>query len=112
MSPNVEYSTDREFFLEHQILCIVSREGTKFCSLVENRLFMRSQSRHISKQMQMHIMCVKSTRTSAAFAMAANPWTDLPHPTPEYFLLKKSGNPYAVARLFSIFAGLNQKRKL
>ena len=54
MSPNVEYSTDREFFLEHQILCIVSREGTKFCSLVENRLFMRSQSRHISK---MHIMC-------------------------------------------------------
>ena len=23
MSPNVEYSTDREFFLEHQILCIV-----------------------------------------------------------------------------------------
>ena len=58
------------------------------------------------------ISCVKSTRTSAAFAMAANPWTDLPHPTPEYFLLKKSGNPYAVARLFSIFAGLNQKRKL
>ena len=57
MSPNVEYSTDREFFLEHQILCIVSREGTKFCSLVENRLFMRSQRRHISKQMQMHIMC-------------------------------------------------------
>lgn len=41
--------------------------------------------------------------------MAANPWTDLPHPTLEYILLKKSGNPYAVARLFSIFAGLNQK---
>ena len=57
MSPNVEYSTDREFFLEHQILCIVSREGTKFCSLVENRLFMLPQSRHISKRMQMHIMC-------------------------------------------------------
>ncbi len=57
LTPNVEYSTDREFFLEHQILCIVSREGTKFCSLVENRLFMRSQSRHISKRMQMHIMC-------------------------------------------------------
>ena len=57
MSPNVEYSTDREFFLEHQILCIVSREGTKFCSLVEDRLFMRSQSRYISKRMQMHIMC-------------------------------------------------------
>ncbi|MCS2341869.1 hypothetical protein NXV89_19555 [Bacteroides uniformis] len=35
----------------------MSREGTKFCSLVENRLFMRSQSRHISKRMQMHIMC-------------------------------------------------------
>ena len=57
MSPNVEYSTDREFFLEHQILCIVSREGTKFCSLIENRLFMRSLSRHISKRMQLHIMC-------------------------------------------------------
>ena len=57
MSPSVEYSTDREFFLEHQILCIVSREGTKFCSLIENRLFMRSQSRHISKWMQLHIMC-------------------------------------------------------
>ena len=57
MSPNVEFSNDREFFLEHQILCIVSREGTKFCSLVENRLFMRSHSRHISKRMQMHIMC-------------------------------------------------------
>ena len=55
MSPNVEYSTDRDFFLENQIVCIVSREGTKFCSLIENRLFMRSQSRHISKQMQMHI---------------------------------------------------------
>ena len=36
---------------------IVSREGTKFCSLIENRLFMRSQSRHISKRMQLHIMC-------------------------------------------------------
>lgn len=24
---------------------------------------------------------------------------------------KKSGNPYAVARLFSIFAGLNQKKE-
>ena len=27
------------------------------------------------------ISCVKSTRLSAAFAMAASPWTDLPHPT-------------------------------
>ena len=57
ISPNVEYSTDMDFFLEHQILCIVSREGTKFCSLIENRLFMRSLSRHISKRMQLHIMC-------------------------------------------------------
>lgn len=53
---SVEYSTDRDFFLENQIVCIVSREGTKFCSLIENRLFMRSDSRHISKRMQMHIM--------------------------------------------------------
>lgn len=44
-------------FLENQIVCIVSREGTKFCSLIENRLFMRSDNRHISKRMQMHIMC-------------------------------------------------------
>ncbi|KAB4440668.1 hypothetical protein EAJ10_07655 [Bacteroides thetaiotaomicron] len=42
--------------------------------------------------------------------MAASRWNDLPHPTPEYFLLKKSGNPYAVARLFSIFAGLSATR--
>ena len=39
MFPDVEYSTDRDFFL------------------IENRLFMRSQSRHISKRMQLHIMC-------------------------------------------------------
>ena len=57
ISPNVEYSTDTDFFLENQIICIVSKEGTKFCSLIENRLFMRSDSRHISKRMQMHIMC-------------------------------------------------------
>lgn len=56
MSPNVEYSIDMDFFLEHQILCIVNEEGTKFCSLIENRLFMRSQSHHISKRMQLHIM--------------------------------------------------------
>ena len=53
----MECSTDRDFFLENQIVCIVGREGTKFCSLIENRLFMRSQSRHISKRMQLHIMC-------------------------------------------------------
>ena len=57
ISPDVEYSTDREFFLENQIVCIVSREGTKFCSLIENRLFMCSQGRHISKRMKLHIMC-------------------------------------------------------
>lgn len=56
ISPNVEYSTDMDFFLEHQILCMVSKEGTKFCSLIENRLFMRSDSRHISRRMQLGIM--------------------------------------------------------
>lgn len=56
MSPNVEYSTDMDFFLENQILCIIGNEGTKFCSLIENRLFMRSQNRHISKRMQQNIM--------------------------------------------------------
>lgn len=50
------------------------------------------------------ISCVKSTRTSAACTMAANPWTDLPHPTPEQLPSKKSGNPYVIARLFSTFA--------
>ena len=45
-----------DFFLEHQILCIVSKEGTKFCSLIENRLFMRSDNRHISERMQLNIM--------------------------------------------------------
>lgn len=56
ISPNVEYSTDTDFFLENQIICIVSKEGTKFCSLIENRLFMRSENRHISKRMQLNIM--------------------------------------------------------
>ena len=56
ISPNIEYSTDMDFFLEHQILCIVSKEGAKFCSLIENRLFMRSDSRHISRRMQLNIM--------------------------------------------------------
>ena len=35
ISPNVEYSTDTDFFLENQIICIVNKEGTKFCSLIE-----------------------------------------------------------------------------
>ena len=56
ISPNVEYSTDTDFFLENQILCIVDKEGTKFCSLIENRLFMRSESCTISKLMQLNIM--------------------------------------------------------
>lgn len=56
ISPNVEYSTDTDFFLENQIICIVNKEGTKFCSLIENRLFMRSENRHISKRMQLDIM--------------------------------------------------------
>ena len=56
ISPNVEYSTDTDFFIENQIICIVSKEGTKFCSLIENRLFMRSENRHISKRMQLDIM--------------------------------------------------------
>ena len=56
ISPNVEYATDTDFFLENQIICIVSKEGTKFCSLIENRLFMRSENRHISKRMQLDIM--------------------------------------------------------
>ena len=56
ISPNVEYSTDMDFFLENQILCIVDKEGTKFCSLIENRLFMRSDNRHISERMQLNIM--------------------------------------------------------
>jgi len=35
---------------------MVSKEGTKFCSLIENRLFMRSPSRHISRRMKLNIM--------------------------------------------------------
>lgn len=55
ISPNVEYSTDMDFFLEHQILCMVSKEGTKFCSLIENRLFMRSDNRHIMREIHKDI---------------------------------------------------------
>ena len=47
MSPDVEYSIDRDFFLENQIVCIVGREGMKFCSLIENRLFMRSDRKSV-----------------------------------------------------------------
>ena len=74
---DVEYSTDRDFFLENQIVCIVSREGTKFCSLIENRLFMRSQSRHISKRMQLHIMCRNPQGNLPPSLVAANRWNDL-----------------------------------
>lgn len=81
ISPNVEYSTDTDFFLENQIICIVSKEGTRFCSLIENRLFMRSKNRRISKRMQEQ--CVKSIVISAVCVMAENRWTDLPHPTPD-----------------------------
>lgn len=55
ISPNVEYSTDMDLFAKHQILCMVSKKGTKFYSLIENRLFMRSDNRHISEQMQLNI---------------------------------------------------------
>ena len=89
MFPDVEYSTDRDFFLENQIVCIVSREGTKFCSLIENRLFMRSQSRHISKRMQLHIMCeIHKEICRLRYGGGGGRWNPLPHPTPEYFLLK------------------------
>lgn len=56
IAPNVEYSTDVDFFLAHQIICVTSREGTKFCSLIENRLFMRSDNRTISERMKQNIM--------------------------------------------------------
>lgn len=56
IAPNVEYSTDIDFFLTHQIICVTSREGTKFCSLIENRLFMRSDNRAISERMKQNIM--------------------------------------------------------
>lgn len=49
MSPDVEYFADLDYFLEHQILCIISKEGTKFCSLIENRLFLRSDSRRMQE---------------------------------------------------------------
>jgi hypothetical protein len=42
--------------------------------------------------------------------MAAYPWIDLPHPTPANPIRKKSGNPYVIARLFSIFVQLNFKK--
>lgn len=56
IAPNVEYSTDIDFFLAHQIVCITDQEGTKFCSLIENRLFMRSDNRAISERMKRNII--------------------------------------------------------
>ena len=105
MFPDVEYSTDRDFFLENQIVCIVSREGTKFCSLIENRLFMRSQSRHISKRMQLHIMC-EIHKEICRLRYGGEPVEYLPHPTPEYFLLKKSrAIPMRLPGLFLFLQG-------
>lgn len=56
IAPNVEYSTDPNFFLAHQIVCIIDQTGTKFCSLIENRLFMRSDNRAISERMKRNII--------------------------------------------------------
>lgn len=56
IAPNVEYATDIDFFLEHQIVCITGFKGTTFCSLIENRLFLRSDSRGISSDMKLKIM--------------------------------------------------------
>lgn len=56
IAPNVEYSTDIDFFFAHQIVCITDHTGTKFCSLIENRLFMRSDNRTISERMKRNII--------------------------------------------------------
>lgn len=50
-APGIEYSTDPEFFLEHQIMVVVDEYGTAFCSRIERRLFMRSDKRNISPAM-------------------------------------------------------------
>jgi hypothetical protein len=46
---------------------------------------------------------VKSTRPSAAFAMAASTWTDLPTPHLNIHLKKSRAIPMRVAQLFNIF---------
>lgn len=51
IAPGIEYSTDPEFFLEHQIMVAVDELGTTFCSRIERRLFMRSDKRNISPAM-------------------------------------------------------------
>ena len=103
MFPDVEYFTDRDFFLENQIVCIVSREGTKFCSLIENRLFMRSQSRHISKRMQLHIMC--EIHRLAAIAKAADFLVD-------FTLPKKVGQSLCGCPAFFYFCRVESKKKV
>lgn len=52
----MEYSTNKDFFLENQIVYIVHKKGTKFCSLIKNHLFMCPLSHHFSRQMWLHIM--------------------------------------------------------
>lgn len=49
MSPNVEYSTDREFFLEHQILCIVNPEKPDV-PLNKNDAFQKVQKRRVQEK--------------------------------------------------------------
>lgn len=48
ISPTVEYSTDYDFFILHQILIFNTQEGTVFCSGLESREFLRTATRNLS----------------------------------------------------------------
>ena len=57
------------------------------------------------------ISCVKSTRLSAAFAMAASPWTDLPTPHLNIHL-KKVGQSLCGCPAFFYFCRVEPKKKV
>ena len=105
----MEYSTDMDFFLGNQILCIVDKEGTKFCSLIENRLFMRSKNRRISKRMQEHIMREIHSDICRLWRGTGGLTCHPPHLTSDR--IKKSGRPYGIARLFFYFCVVEYKNK-
>lgn len=51
IAPDVDYSTDLDYFTAKQIMIFNTQEGTTFCSQLESRVFMRTATRHISDAM-------------------------------------------------------------
>lgn len=51
IAPGVDYSTDFDFFCKEQVAVFSTQEGTSINSRLEQRAFMRTETRHISDGM-------------------------------------------------------------